>query len=97
MLKNPKCRLCNKNLKHTDSGLWQCPKCQFYYQVTRGVPGRPIWKVAHGVQVEEDNVEALQEAFMTYLQGHGWTQESYEKLTEEGKKLLFDRWKATTS
>lgn len=90
----PKCPIHRVELEHTPQG-WHCPVGGFYWRVRRGkVSSRPMWGLPK-VEGEEEYDESIHEAFMSYLQTHGWTKESYEKLTEEGKQLLFERWKAT--
>jgi hypothetical protein len=84
----PLCPLCGVRLV-PDGEIWACPRCRFHYQVVRGRPGRPLWGAGPGREVEGGSME---EAFKSYLLSHGWTEESYGKLSPEGKRLLFQRW-----
>jgi len=90
----PRCPLCHVRLEMQEQ-YWRCPSCGFFFQVVRGKPGKPLWRVVKlleggGESSAED--KTMEEAFKQYLLSHGWTEEAYNRLSPEGKRLLYQRW-----
>ena len=91
-LRLPRCRFCWGALEFDEE--WYCPRCGFRYQVDRGEVGAPLW--GGTPEEERDELgEAAERAFRNYLREAGFTDEDYERLSEEGKRLLFQRWRET--
>lgn len=72
------------------SGLW--------FQVWRGkVLGKPLLKPPGGEEQPQPEQpeydESVHEAFMRYMQAAGWTEEQWNRLSEDARKTLFERWK----
>lgn len=94
----PKCPTCGSELRRTPQGWYCADVCHLYYNVERGKAGSPLLgpiEVGPPAKVEEEYDETIRDAFMRHLQGAGWTQDMYNKLSEHGKQLLFERFKAT--
>jgi len=60
MMTHPKCPICETDLKPSGK-YWVCPNDNFFFRVTRGVPGRPMWGVqeAEVEKPEESEVERV--------------------------------------
>lgn len=85
-MQRPQCPLCEVELEHTPQG-WRCPTCTFFYQVTRGVAGRPMWGAQEVESVQQQQV-TTEETFEEWLAKRGVTKDMWNFADERTKEDL---------
>ena len=96
MMTHPKCPLDQATLKPTDTGLWFCDTCGFFYRVVRGVPGRPMWGVPEPqVEGAPQQPVSTEETFEAWLAKRGVTPEMWKdadnRMKEDLKTAFYQR------
>lgn len=85
-LQLPKCPLCRTPLRPSGK-YWVCPQDNFVYNVTNGVPGRPMWGPREDLPQSPQPPQS-EETFEGWLAERGVTPEMFKDQDDKTKEDL---------